>query len=98
MQTNLSALVKKVRIAREMSQENVAKDLNVSVNYISLIENGKKKPGSVFLNKFSEAYDIPLLLLAKDTIVPKAKTPKERELRDKVLGLLGEFEKAFLKL
>lgn len=96
MTTTISALVRKVRTTRGLSQDEMAKTLRVSVNYISLIENGKKNPGSPFLRKFSRAYGIPLLLLTRDTIVPQAKTPKERELRDKVLNLLSEFENAFI--
>lgn len=96
MTTNISTLVKKVRTTRNLSQEDMAKKLRVSINYISLIENGKKAPGSAFLKKFSKEYGIPLLLLTRDTIVPQAKTPKERELRDKVLDLLSEFESAFI--
>ncbi len=74
----------------------MASDLNVSVNYISLIENGKKKPGLGFLKKFSTKYHIPLLLLTKEIIIPKAKTQKEKELRNKVIKIINDLERAFL--
>lgn len=96
MTNSTSKTIRDIRIARELSQEQMAKDLGVSVNYISLIENDKKKPGMVFLKKFSVKYNVPLLLLTKEVLIPKAKTPKERELRDKVIELIGDLEQAFL--
>lgn len=51
-----------------------------------------------FLKKFSAAYGIPLLLLAKDAIIPKARTPKEKEVRDKVIHLISDLETLFLKI
>lgn len=97
MTDSTSKTIRDIRIARELSQEQMAKDLSVSVNYISLIENNKKKPGMGFLKKFSAKYNVPLLLLTKESIIPKAKTLKERELRSKVIELISDLEQAFLQ-
>ena len=97
MSESVSKTIKEVRAARGLYQEQMAADLGVSVNYISLIENNRKKPGMSFLKKFSARYNVPLLLLAKEAIIPKAKTPKERELRGKVIELIGDLEEAFLR-
>ncbi len=97
MNETTSKTIKEVRMMKKLSQEQMAGNLNVSINYISLIENGKKKPGMPFLKKFSTKYNIPLMLLTKDSLIPKAKTPKERELRDKVVSLINDLEQAFLQ-
>lgn len=97
MTDSTSKTIRDIRITRGLSQEQTAKDLSVSVNYISLIENNKKKPGMSFLKKFSAKYNVPLLLLTKEVIIPQAKTPKERELRSKVIELISDLEQAFLR-
>lgn len=97
MTDGISKTIKDIRTARELSQEQMAKDLRVSINYISLIENNKKKPGMGFLKKFSAKYNIPLLLLAKEAIIPKAKTPKEKEVQNKVINLINDLEELFLQ-
>lgn len=98
MSDSISKTIKEIRVSRGLPQERMAADLDVSVNYISLIENGKKKPGMPFLKKFSIRYNIPLLLLTKETIIPKAKTPKEREIRNKVVDFIADLEKLFLQV
>jgi len=97
MSNNIGKTIKKIRTSRELSQEQMANNLNVSVNYISLIENNKRKPGMGFLKKFSVKYNIPLLLLAKEAIIPKAKTPKEKELQNKIVDFINDLEKLFLR-
>ena len=97
MSESISNIIKGIRTLRELSQQKMAKDLSVSVNYISLIENKKKKPGVIFLKKFSTRYHIPMLLLTKETIIPKAKTPKEKKIQKKVIGIINDLEKIFLQ-
>jgi transcriptional regulator with XRE-family HTH domain len=95
---SISQIIRGIRTAHELSQEQMARDLRVSVNYISLIENNKKKPGMGFLKKFSALYNIPLLLLASEAVIPKAQTPKEKELQNKVINLINDLEKLFLQV
>ncbi|MFA4873621.1 MAG: helix-turn-helix transcriptional regulator [Patescibacteria group bacterium] len=97
MSETANKIIKDIRIIRKLSQEQMANALDVSVNYISLIENDKKKPGMPFLKTFSAKYNVPLLLLTRDTLIPKAKTSKERELRDKVVILINDMERVFLQ-
>ena len=90
--------IKTVRTKLRLSQEQMASDLGVSANYISLIENGKKKPGMNFLEKVADKYDIPLIVLAKSALVPAGKTQREREVRAKVIALISSLEKSFFTI
>lgn len=89
-------IIKSVRAQRGLSQEQMATDLGVTANYISLIENSKKKPGMKFLEDVASKYDVPLVLLAKDILVPEGKTKKEKAVRGKVMTLIADLEKIFL--
>ena len=90
-------IIKTVRARRGLSQEQMATTLGVSINYISLIENSKKKPGMKFLEEVAAKYDVPLVLLAKDILVPEGKSKKERAVREKVMVLIDDLEKIFLR-
>lgn len=90
-------IIKTIRLKRQLSQEEMAADLSVSANYISLIENFKKKPGMPFLKKVSVAYQIPLIILAQEYMIPKASTKKEAEMQKRVVNLIADLEQFFLK-
>lgn len=87
-----SDTIKKIRDQKDLSQEEMATSLNVTANYISLIENDRKNPGMPFLKKVSTTYKIPLLLLTRDLAVPKATTKREKEILDRVMDLMDDLE------
>lgn len=92
MKSDIGLTIKRIRNANDLLQEQMAKDLKVSGNYISLIENGRKKPGMPFLRKVSKKYNVPLLFLNKEDFLPVAKNSKERALRKDLESLLGRIE------
>lgn len=57
--SGLSAL----RKTRGLSQAAISETSDLSINYISLIENGAKKPSLDAINKLAEAMDIPAQFL-----------------------------------
>ncbi len=75
-----------------ISQDILADMLNVSKNYISLIENNKKDPSISFLKKMSKHLDIPLILLVWNKIdLPAGKTKEEKIIKEQLTKM---FEKA----
>ncbi|HEV7702371.1 MAG TPA: helix-turn-helix transcriptional regulator [Candidatus Paceibacterota bacterium] len=88
----MSNRIYQIRKKKELSQEEMASDLGVSANYISLIENGKKEPGLSLLKKVAKKYDFPFILLAQDKILPVATNSREREIRNKLTSLMTEIE------
>lgn len=58
---NICKQLKKIRIDKHISQEDIAFDLDVSASYISQVENGKKEYISLyFVLVMCEYYDMPL--------------------------------------
>ncbi|MEC1768304.1 helix-turn-helix transcriptional regulator [Schinkia azotoformans] len=52
--------LKRLRILSDMSQEELAEKLNVSQAYLSMIENGKRKPSKQVQQKIDEVFDLSL--------------------------------------
>lgn len=88
--------IKKIRVKEGLSQEQIAKSLGVSANYISLIENGAKKPGMPLLKKISKQFDFPIVVLAKDILIPDGETKHDKIIRKKLNDIVNEFETLLL--
>lgn len=56
----IGSTLKLLRTASNLTQSSLAKDLNVTANYLSLLENGRKEPSLTFLKRFSKRLDSPL--------------------------------------
>ena len=56
----IGSTLKLLRTASNLTQSSLAKDLNVTANYLSLVENGRKEPSLAFLKRFSKKLDAPL--------------------------------------
>lgn len=52
--------IKGLRIKYNLSSISVAKSLDITPTYLSLIESGKKKPSSKVLNKASNLFNVPI--------------------------------------
>ena len=56
----IGSTLKLLRVSSNLTQSSLAKDLNVTANYLSLIENNRKEPSLTFLKRFSKRLDAPL--------------------------------------
>lgn len=84
---SIGSTLKLLRVASDLKQSSLAKDLNVTANYLSLVENGKKEPSLTFLKKFSQRLNLPLgyfLWIALEDI----SLPEELDLKEKMDRLL----------
>jgi transcriptional regulator with XRE-family HTH domain len=84
---SIGSTLKLLRVASDLKQSSLAKDLDVTPNYLSLVENEKKEPSLTFLKKFSRRLNIPLgyfLWIALEDI----SLPEELDLKDKMDKLL----------
>lgn len=65
---NIGKKIKQLRLERKMTQEELAERSNLSINYISRIENRNDLNISIsVLLKLSDAFEIPIAELVKDT-------------------------------
>ena len=56
----VGSTLKLLRTASNLTQGFLAKELKVTANYLSLIENGRREPSLTFLKRFAKTLDIPL--------------------------------------
>src|SRR5262245_43904792 len=83
-----------LRVAADLKQAQLAKDLGVTANYLSLVEKGNREPSLTFLKKFAKRIDFPLgyflwLALADD------KSEEAGELQKSMDKLLGQLVKGY---
>ncbi len=60
---NLGLNLKTLRTSKSISQKELAKELGITPTYLSLIENGNKKPSLSLIEKFAQILEIPLALI-----------------------------------
>lgn len=84
---NIGSTLRLLRVASNLRQASLAKDLDVTSNYLSLVENGKKEPSLTFLKKFSRRLDAPLGYLLWIALEDKDR-PEEFDLKEKMDRLL----------
>lgn len=60
---NLALKLKLFRVAAGLKQQDVAEALDVTVNYVSMIERGKREPTLKYLKAFSRLAKVPLAVL-----------------------------------
>ncbi|RJQ34604.1 XRE family transcriptional regulator [Candidatus Parcubacteria bacterium] len=92
----IGQLIKFGRINHKLGQDDLAKKLNVSKNYISLVENDKKDPSINFLKNTAKLLNIPLVLLIWEKIdLPVGKTKEEKEIREQIEKMVSKSHTIF---
>jgi XRE family transcriptional regulator, regulator of sulfur utilization len=85
--------IKFLRIAKGLKQSDLAEQIKVSTNYISLIENDKREPSLSFLKELARNLDIPVGLLFLELDMSKKEvSPQERDLLMKMRDLMIQIE------
>jgi transcriptional regulator with XRE-family HTH domain len=57
---NLGQATKLIRTASGLRQNELAKRLHVTANYISMVENGKREPSVSFLRELARVFNVPI--------------------------------------
>jgi len=52
--------IKLIRTLKGLKQKELSEKIKVSHNYLSAVENEKKEPSLIFLNKLSEVLKVPM--------------------------------------
>jgi transcriptional regulator with XRE-family HTH domain len=56
----LGPAIKLIRTASGMKQKEIAAKLDVTANYLSLLENGKREPSISFLKRLANVLGVPV--------------------------------------
>jgi transcriptional regulator with XRE-family HTH domain len=85
--------VKFARVAAGIKQKDLADRLDVSPNYLSLVENDKRDPSISFLRDLAHEMSIPLGLLFLDVDGDLSKvSPEERALLLRIQDLIFQIQ------
>jgi len=91
LRTLLSRNIKKFRALRRMTQTEFAEKVDISVPFLSTIENGKKWVSPATLAKLADALNIHVYeLLKPETIVPDRAADALEKYTADVFGAIGE--------
>ena len=85
--------IKFARIAAGIKQKDLAERLDVSANYLSLVENDKREPSISFLRDVASEMAIPLGLLFLDVDSDLSEvSPEERALLLRIQDLVFQIQ------
>lgn len=96
-QENYGALVKKLRIENNLTQNQVSESLGVTPGYISNVENGRTAMSLHMLTYYARLVGCSLDSLVGDLEPEYSETALDRELYEAILKLDGETKKKLLK-
>jgi transcriptional regulator with XRE-family HTH domain len=85
----LGNALKLIRTARGLTQRALAKQLDVSANYLSLIESNKREPSLSFLNRLAAQLGVPIAMLFvfQGQLLPGVQTSDLDRLREMLLRI-----------
>lgn len=91
---SLGRTIKLLRVSFGLKQKDLAQKLEVSTNYLSLVENDKREPSVSFLRDLASTLNVPLgfLFLDLEDDISKLK-PEERLIFMRIKDLIWEIEK-----
>jgi len=90
---NIGKGIKFVRIASGIRQGEMAKRLDISQNYLSLLENNKAEPSIALLRKISERFGVPASFLFWEDVMPlEGQTPEVTEKYKRIRSLVHELQ------
>ncbi len=96
-QENYGALVKKLRIENNLTQNQVAESLGVTPGYISNVENGRTAMSLRMLTYYARLVGCSLDSLVGDLEPEYSETALDRELYEAIIKLDSETKKKLLK-
>ena len=87
--------IRQARIAAKMSQAELGEKVGYTKNYINLIENNKRNPSALLLEKFAEILGVNASWLASGEGEMKPTVTRETELGNYVKEMLSDSPDSF---
>lgn len=84
--------IKLIRTLKGIKQKELAKKINITHNYLSAVENDKKEPSLVLLNKLSKFLEVPLSLLFIENIDFSSMPKEQMDLFLKFKNIVVEYQ------
>lgn len=83
--------LKLFRVAGALKQRDVAERLQVTVNFVSMVERGKRDPTLKYLESFSGIVGIPVSVLLWEPAASEERAPAEQDLHSRIAGLMAQY-------
>ena len=91
---NIGKGIKFVRVAAGLRQGDMAKMLDISQNYLSLLENNKAEPSIALVKKISNTFGIPPGFIFWEEARPdEQENPEINEKYEQIKGLVHELQR-----
>ncbi len=90
---NIGKGIKFVRVAANLRQSAMAERLQISQNYLSLLENNKADPSVELIRRISEIFGVPgNFLLWEDAMPSEGRTPEISAKYNQIKSLIHELQ------
>ena len=83
--------IRVLRIARDLSQGELARAVKVSPGYLSLVESDRREPSLGFLRKLASYFKIPVGFLLLERSDTRAFDPNQRRLLNEIRHSLLDY-------
>jgi transcriptional regulator with XRE-family HTH domain len=91
---NIGKGLKFVRLAADLQQKEMAERLEISQNYLSLLENNKAEPSVALLRKVAEEFQVPAsFLLWEENASTESSDPEINARYEKLRQLIHELQR-----
>ena len=84
--------IKLIRTLKGLKQKELSEKINVSHNYLSAVENEKREPSLIFLNKLSEVLKVPISFFFIENVDWSSMTEGQMNLFLKFKDLVLEYQ------
>ena len=90
---NIGKGIKFVRVAANLRQSEMAERLQISQNYLSLLENNRADPSVELIRRISEVFGVPAnFLLWEDAMPSEGHTPEVSAKYNQIKSLIHELQ------
>ncbi|MEQ8713139.1 MAG: helix-turn-helix transcriptional regulator [Cyclobacteriaceae bacterium] len=88
---HLGATIKKFRLKKGLTQQELAEHIGTRINYISDIETGKRNPGNKLVDQIAEMFGVNPIFLKFDAMEEEDIKREERQLFNSVKPLISDY-------
>ncbi|MHB8276918.1 MAG: helix-turn-helix domain-containing protein [Candidatus Humimicrobiaceae bacterium] len=89
--------IKLIRTLKGLKQKELSEKINVSHNYLSAVENEKKEPSMIFLEKLSNVLGVPMSFFFIENIDWSSMTAEQINLFSKFKEIVLEYQNLRVK-
>ena len=92
---SIGKTIRRLRIERDVSQQDLAKDARLTPSFLSLVENDRRQPSLVVIRRLADALAVPEEILIWDAVeLPQSLGEKDRRLCETAKLIVRRFYEA----